>query len=69
MPRQTRRDFLRNTALAGTGLVILSNGRSAHGCAANEGLSFALVGCGGRGAAFLADKALLRSEYRKGWSL
>jgi len=56
MAQQNRRDFFRNTALAGAGLVILSNSRSAYSYAANEGLSFALVGCGGRGAAFLGDK-------------
>ena len=56
MAQQNRRDFLRNTALAGAGVVVLSNGRSARAYAANEAISFALVGCGGRGASFLADK-------------
>ncbi len=66
MAQQTRRDFLRNTALAGAGLVILTNGRSAHSYAANEELSFALVGCGGRGAAFLADKGQYGSLFDHG---
>lgn len=63
MARQTGRGFLRNTAVAGAGLVVLSNSGSARGYAANEALSFALVGCGGRGAAFLADKGKYGSLF------
>lgn len=66
MAQQTRRDFLRNTALAGAGLVILADGRSAYSYAANEGLSFALIGCGGRGAAFLGDKGQYGSLFDHG---
>ena len=36
--------------------MILANSRSAHGYAVNETLRFGIVGCGGRGAAFLGDK-------------
>jgi hypothetical protein len=49
MPRQTRRDFLRDAALGGAGLVILSGSRSARAYAANEKVNVALVGVGGRG--------------------
>ena len=56
MARQTRRDFLRSAALAGAGTVILSAHGSARTYAANEAISFALIGCGGRGASFLANK-------------
>jgi len=48
MPRQTRRDFLRDTAL-GAGLVILANSGSVRGYAANQRLNIALIGAGGRG--------------------
>jgi hypothetical protein len=51
--RQTRRNFLRGTALGGAGLVILSNSRSARGYAANEKLNIALVGLAGRGSWFV----------------
>jgi len=47
--RKTRRDFLRAAALQGTGLVVLSNSRSARSYAANEKLDVALIGVGGRG--------------------
>ena len=66
MTQQTRRKFLRDTALAGAGMVILSNSRSAHAYAANEMISFALVGCGGRGASFLADKGQYGSLFDHG---
>ena len=67
MKRQlTRRGFLSNATVGATGLVILANGRSAHSYAANEGLSFALVGCGGRGASFLADKGQYGSLFDYG---
>ncbi|MHB1038438.1 MAG: Gfo/Idh/MocA family protein [Pirellulales bacterium] len=49
MSRQARRDFLRNVALGGTGLVILKNSRSARAYAANDKLNVALIGVGGRG--------------------
>ena len=47
----TRRDFLSNAALAGSGLIILSNSRSAYTTQANEKLNIAAIGVGGRGAA------------------
>lgn len=46
-----RRDFLRNAALGGAGLVILSNSRLVFGTQANEKLNVACIGVGGRGAA------------------
>jgi len=46
----TRRDFLRSAAL-GSGLIILSNSRSAYTAQANEKLNIAGIGIGGRGAA------------------
>jgi len=49
MPRYTRRVFLRDAALGGAGLTILSNCLSARTYAANEKLSIALIGVGGRG--------------------
>ena len=49
MPRQTRRGFLRDAAMGGAGLVILSSSRSARAYAANEKLNIALIGVGGRG--------------------
>jgi hypothetical protein len=48
----TRRQFLRNTAVGGTGLFILNNPASAWSAQANEKLNIALVGVGGRGANF-----------------
>jgi len=47
----TRRTFLTNMALTGTGLVILSNSRSLRGTPANSKLNIAGIGVGGRGAA------------------
>ena len=49
MPRQTRRAFLRDAALGGAGLLILSSSRSARTFAANAKLNVAIVGVGGRG--------------------
>ena len=49
MPQQTRRRFLRDAALGGAGLVILSSSRSARAYAANDKLNVALIGVGGRG--------------------
>jgi predicted dehydrogenase len=46
-----RRDFLRNAAFGGAGLVILSNSRLVRGTQANEKLNVACIGVGGRGAA------------------
>ena len=52
MNRQmTRRGFLRNAALSGSGLIILSDSRSAYTAQANEKLNIAAIGVGGRGAA------------------
>ncbi len=50
-PQFTRRDFLRNVAWGGTGLIILSNSRLVRGTQANERLNIAGIGVGGRGAA------------------
>ena len=47
----TRRRFLSNMALTGTGLVILSNSGSVRGTPANSKLNIAGIGVGGRGAA------------------
>ena len=47
----TRRTFLRGAALAGSGLVILSNSGSVRGTPANDKLNIAGIGVGGRGAA------------------
>ncbi len=47
----TRRSFLRNATLAGSGLVILSNSQSVRGTPANSKLNIAGIGIGGRGAA------------------
>ena len=48
----TRRRFLQQSALAGTGLLIL-NSPHATGAAANEKLNMALIGVGGRGGWFV----------------
>jgi predicted dehydrogenase len=45
----TRRTFLRNVALTGSGLVILSNARSVRGTPAHSKLNIAGIGIGGRG--------------------
>ena len=58
----TRRTFLRNVAVAGSGLVILSNSGSVRGTPANSKLNIAGIGVGGRGAADIngvADQNLL----------
>ncbi|MHC4203782.1 MAG: Gfo/Idh/MocA family protein [Planctomycetota bacterium] len=49
--QMNRRDFLRNTAFGGAGLIILSNNRLVRGTQANEKLNVAGIGVGGRGAA------------------
>jgi len=46
-----RRDFLRNAAFRGAGLIILSDSRLVRGTQANERLNVAGIGIGGRGAA------------------
>src|SRR4030042_5361998 len=46
-----RRDFLRNAAFSGAGLIILSVSRLVVGTQANEKLNVACIGVGGRGAA------------------
>lgn len=48
-----RRIFLKNTALAGLGMLILKNSRSAYSYEANERLNIALIGIGGRGRWFV----------------
>jgi len=45
----TRRAFLRDAAVAGSGLIILSNPRSVRGTQANSRLNIAGIGVGGRG--------------------
>jgi predicted dehydrogenase len=45
----TRRGFLRGAALAGSGLVILSNSRLVRGTQANSKLNIAAIGIAGRG--------------------
>ncbi|UCD49350.1 MAG: Gfo/Idh/MocA family oxidoreductase [Phycisphaerales bacterium] len=47
----TRRTFLHDMAVAGSGLVILSNSGSVRGTPANSKLNIAGIGVGGRGAA------------------
>ena len=46
-----RRDFLRNAAFSGAGLLILSDSRLVRGTRANDKLNVAGIGIGGRGAA------------------
>ncbi len=46
-----RRDFLRNAAFSGAGLIILSDSRLVRGTQANNKLNVAGIGIGGRGAA------------------
>jgi hypothetical protein len=53
----TRRTFLRNAAVAGSGLVILSNSGSLRGTPANSKLNIAGIGIGGRGAANVSGVA------------
>jgi len=45
----TRRTFLRGAALAGSGLVVLSNARLVRGTQANSKLNIAAIGIAGRG--------------------
>jgi predicted dehydrogenase len=54
--RLTRRRWLQ-AAAAGTGIVILSDSRSARSYHANEKLNLAIIGAGGRGSANLNDVA------------
>jgi len=50
MDRQTkRRDFLKNAALGGAGLIVLADSRSARGYFANSKLNIAGIGVGGQG--------------------
>lgn len=51
--RLTRRLFLRNTSLSGTGLLLLPSAQSVWGAPANEKLNLALIGVGGRGDWFV----------------
>lgn len=50
--RSSRRTFLRNAALAGTGLVVMKNSRSLASYQANEKVNVAIVGVSGRGSWF-----------------
>ena len=65
MSQQTRRDFLRRSAAAGAGLVILANARSAHTFAVNERLRTAHIGVGGRGAALLGPTAAVLCDVNE----
>ncbi|MBI5386192.1 MAG: Gfo/Idh/MocA family oxidoreductase [Verrucomicrobia bacterium] len=53
----TRRSFLRNSALSGAGLLILSNSRLAFAAAANSKLNVAGIGVGGQGRSDLDNVA------------
>ncbi|MEN6337796.1 MAG: Gfo/Idh/MocA family oxidoreductase [Phycisphaerales bacterium] len=53
----TRRGFLRGAALAGSGLVILSNSRLVRGTQANSKLNMAAIGIAGRGGDDVAGVA------------
>ena len=54
MPRRYhRRRFLRQSAVLGSGAVILSHGWPARGQSPNEKLNVAVIGLGGRGSANL----------------
>ena len=64
MSRQTRRGFLRDAALGGAGLVILSDSRSARAYAANDKLNVALIGVGGRGKWYGRDGQYTVSDFR-----
>lgn len=55
MTQPTRRVFLRDAALGGVGLTLLTNSRSARAYAANERLNVALIGVGGRGRWFVDE--------------
>ncbi|UCC99062.1 MAG: Gfo/Idh/MocA family oxidoreductase [Phycisphaerales bacterium] len=57
LAQSTRRDFLRNAARGGAGLIILQNNRLVRGTRANERLNIAGIGVGGRGAADMAAVA------------
>jgi len=61
MPRQTRRGFLRDAALGGAGLVILSSSRSARAYAANEKLNVAVIGAGGGGKWYVDQMSKLEN--------
>jgi len=49
-----RRDFLKASGLAGAGLLLLPDSRTAFGYSANEKLNIAIIGAGGRGRANIA---------------
>ena len=51
--RHNRREFLKRATAAGTGLVILTDSRTARSYQANEKLNLALIGVGGRGTWFV----------------
>ena len=51
--RITRRGFLKHTAVGAAGLVVLADPRSARTAQANEKMSVALIGLGGRGTWFV----------------
>jgi hypothetical protein len=55
----TRRNFLRNSALSGAGLLILRDSRLAFGYAANSKLNLAGIGISGQGGGNLANLAKL----------
>ncbi len=49
--RMKRRTFLKQSAVAGAGLVVLKSGILKAGNSPNEKLNIAVIGCGGRGKA------------------
>jgi len=51
---RTRREFLKQSAWAGAGLLVLRSGMLAHGQSPNEKLNIAVIGVNGRGAADLS---------------
>lgn len=51
--RSSRREFLKNTAMAGIGFLVLSSGKLVRSYAANERLNIAIIGAGGYGWANL----------------
>jgi len=48
---QSRRKFLRNSAMAGIGIWVAAGGRSARGQSPNEKLNIGIIGAAGRGGA------------------
>jgi len=51
--RHNRREFLKSAAVAGAGLIVLADSRTARSYQANEKVNVALIGVGGRGTWFV----------------